>query len=83
VGAHRLVYFHELGEFVDTLVLRREAIEPEESVEGPAVIHQVDSTVLVPPGLAAVCHETGSMILAPALAVGGSHGSTSTLTERR
>jgi N-methylhydantoinase A len=64
-GARRPVYFHEVGDFVDTLVLRREQIDPREAVDGPAVIHQADSTVLIPPGLVASCHETGSLILAP------------------
>jgi N-methylhydantoinase A len=82
-GVRRQVYFHELGEFVDTLVLRREEIESGESIDGPAVIHQVDSTVLVPPGLAASAHETGSLILAPAAVAAGSPGSAFTIMERR
>ncbi|HEX4837109.1 MAG TPA: hydantoinase/oxoprolinase family protein [Solirubrobacteraceae bacterium] len=82
-GGRRQVYFHEVGDFIDTLVLRREEIEPGESIDGPAVIHQVDSTVLVPPGLVASCHETGSMILAPGAAVARSRASASTLLERR
>jgi N-methylhydantoinase A len=83
VQARRQVYFHEVGDFLDTRVLLREQIEPNESIDGPAVIHQVDSTVLVPPGLTASCHESGSMILAPGPVLAGSHGSASTMMERR
>ena len=34
-----------------------------EAIEGPAVIHQVDSTVLVPPTLIAEPLESGSLVL--------------------
>jgi N-methylhydantoinase A/oxoprolinase/acetone carboxylase beta subunit/N-methylhydantoinase B/oxoprolinase/acetone carboxylase alpha subunit len=61
--ARRPVYFLQAGGFLDTLVLRRERIGPGESVEGPAVIHQVDSTLLIPPALTAVAHVSGGMIL--------------------
>jgi N-methylhydantoinase A len=65
---HRRVYFHEVGDFLDTRVLRRREIEPEQTIEGPAVIHQLDATVLVPPGLTAVAHPSGSLILTAAQA---------------
>jgi N-methylhydantoinase A len=81
-GRRRPVYFHEAGDFIDTLVLRREEIDPHELVEGPAVIHQADSTVLIPPGLVASCHETGSMILAPK-ALARPRGSAPELLEQR
>ncbi len=61
--APRAVYFHEEGGFVDTRVLRRRDIEPEQEIAGPAVIHQLDATVLVPPGVVAVAHASGSLIL--------------------
>jgi N-methylhydantoinase A len=59
----RRVYFLETGEFRDTRVLSRREIEPEQEVEGPAVIHQLDATVLIPPGMVAVAHPSGSLIL--------------------
>jgi N-methylhydantoinase A len=59
----RRVYFHEVGGFLDTRVLRRREIEPEQKIAGPAVIHQLDATVLVPPGVRAVAHPSGSLIL--------------------
>ncbi len=59
----RRVYFHEVGDFLDTRVMRRREIEPEQEVQGPAVIHQVDATVLVPPGMVALGHPSGSLVL--------------------
>jgi N-methylhydantoinase A len=64
--APRAVYFHEVGDFMETRVLRRREIEPEQEIAGPAVIHQLDATVLVPPGMVAVAHPSGSLILEPA-----------------
>jgi N-methylhydantoinase A len=63
-AARRPVYFHEAGDFLDTQVLNRRELGSGESVAGPAVIHQLDATVLIPPGLTAVVHPTGSMVLA-------------------
>jgi N-methylhydantoinase A len=60
---HRRVYFHETDGFLDTRVWRRREIEPEQEIEGPAVIHQLDATVLVPPGTVAVAHPSGSLII--------------------
>jgi N-methylhydantoinase A len=59
----RRVYFHEAGDFLDTRVLRRREIEPEQEVEGPTVIHQLDATVLVGPGTTAVALPSGSLVL--------------------
>jgi N-methylhydantoinase A len=64
--APRAVYFHEVEDFVQTRVLRRREIEPEQTIEGPAVIHQLDATVLVAPGMVAAAHPSGSLILEPA-----------------
>jgi N-methylhydantoinase A len=60
---HRAVYFHEAGGFLDTRVLSRREIEPEQQIEGPAVVHQLDATVLIPPGTVAVAHPSGSLIV--------------------
>ena len=61
--APRKVYFHEVDDFMDTRVLRRREIEPEQEIEGPLVIHQLDATVLVPPDVVATAHPSGSLIL--------------------
>jgi N-methylhydantoinase A len=59
----RRVYFEGAGTFLDTQVLMRRDLEPGDSVEGPAVIHQVDSTALVPAGFVAEAIESGSLML--------------------
>jgi N-methylhydantoinase A len=59
----RPVYFQEAGGFVDADVRRREDLGAGDRVAGPAVIHQLDSTVLVPPGFVAEVLESGSLLL--------------------
>jgi N-methylhydantoinase A len=59
----RPVYFEEAGGFVDAAVLARSAIGAGKRIAGPAVIHQVDSTVLVPPGFVAEALPGGSLVL--------------------
>jgi N-methylhydantoinase A len=68
-SAKRPVYFEQAGRFLDTRVLRREDVGAE-AIEGPAVIHQLDATVLVPPGLTAAAHPSGSLILEREASVG-------------
>jgi N-methylhydantoinase A len=46
----RPVFFEETGDFIDTPVYDRELLLPEATFEGPAVLEQSDTTVLVPPG---------------------------------
>jgi N-methylhydantoinase A len=59
------VYFEELGDFAKTAVLAREEIAAGSTVRGPAVIHQLDATVLVGPGMTAAAQPGGSLLLAP------------------
>ena len=46
----RAVHFGAEHGFVDAPVYRRETLEPGMSLEGPAVIEQLDSTLMMPPG---------------------------------
>jgi N-methylhydantoinase A len=62
----RSVYFEEHG-FLETRVLMRDTVRPGDVIEGPAVVHQADSTVLVPPGIGATALSGGSLMLARAL----------------
>ena len=50
-GASRLVFFEESGGFVPTVVVMRDALRPGHRIEGPAIIEQMDSTVVVPPDM--------------------------------
>jgi N-methylhydantoinase A len=46
----RQVYFDDPGEYVETPVYARAALAPDAQLEGPAIVEQMDSTVLIPPG---------------------------------
>lgn len=46
----RDVYFEEAGEYVDTNIYNRDLIKAGNEVQGPAIIEQMDSTIVVPPG---------------------------------
>ena len=61
----RAVYFEEHG-FLETRVVMRDAVRIGDVIEGPAVVHQVDSTVLVPPSIGATALGGGSLMLAGA-----------------
>jgi len=49
----RAVYFDEHDGAVETPIYSRDALSAGMSVEGPAIIEQLDSTTVVPPGVAA------------------------------
>ena len=49
----RSVYFEEAGGFVDCPVYERGAFRPDDVLQGPAIIEQMDATTVVPPGLSA------------------------------
>ncbi|HET8757802.1 MAG TPA: hydantoinase/oxoprolinase family protein [Solirubrobacteraceae bacterium] len=48
--ATRPVYFDEVGDFTDTPIYDRELLATGAVIDGPAVIEQTDTTVLIPPG---------------------------------
>jgi N-methylhydantoinase A len=49
----RSVYFDETGDFTPTPIFARSSLGPDAAIAGPAVIEQMDTTVLVPPGTSA------------------------------
>ncbi len=55
--AKRPVHFDESGEAVDTPIYDRSALPAGSRVEGPAIIQQLDSTVVVPPDVVAEVDE--------------------------
>jgi N-methylhydantoinase A len=59
----RDVYFDEAGDFVATGIYDRAALGAGASIEGPAVIEQTDTTVLVPPGATATVDRYLSIII--------------------
>jgi N-methylhydantoinase A len=60
---HREVYFHELRDLVMTPVYDREKLRLGASVEGPAVIEEWTTTILVPPGWQALTDRFGNLVM--------------------
>jgi N-methylhydantoinase A len=58
----RRVHFPPAGE-VETRVYARADLVPGHRVAGPAIVEQLDTTTVVPPGLWATVHPTGALIL--------------------
>jgi N-methylhydantoinase A len=59
--AERPVWFD--GGWRTTPVLRREALAPGMPLEGPAIIEQLDCTILLEPGNAAVVDRIGNLVV--------------------
>ncbi|WP_049912510.1 hydantoinase/oxoprolinase family protein [Natrialba hulunbeirensis] len=59
----REAYFDSAGEFVETAVYDRDELGAGATLEGPAIIEQMDSTVVVPPNATAEVEQTGNIIL--------------------
>ncbi len=53
------------GEWVDALVVRRDCLARGETINGPAVIEEADSTTWVPPGFSAEVHESQCLTIEP------------------
>ncbi|MDQ6818107.1 MAG: hydantoinase/oxoprolinase family protein, partial [Actinomycetota bacterium] len=68
----RGVYFAEVGDFTDTPVYARAALGPEAVLEGPAIVEQMDTTVLIPPGSRARMDARLNLIIDVEAAVGRS-----------
>ena len=47
----------------ETRILRRESLGPGSTLEGPAVIEQLDSTTVLPPGLRGAVDDSGNLII--------------------
>ena len=54
---HRLVAFDETGAFINTSVYSRDQLRSGSWLIGPAVIEQLDTTILIPPGFRAEVDE--------------------------
>jgi len=62
-GTSRQVYFAELRGMVDTPVLNRYELRPGERLQGPAVIEERESTIVVGPQADAVVDENGNVLM--------------------
>ena len=61
--ATRDVFFPEAGRFVGTPVYQRATLPVGFAVAGPLVVEQMDSTVIVPPGVKGVVDTWGNLVL--------------------
>ena len=52
------------GQWTDALIVNRDTLAPGETLDGPAVIEEADSTTWVPPGFGATVHESQCLIIA-------------------
>ena len=59
----REAYFETTGTFVETDVYARDGLGAGATFSGPAIVEQMDSTVVVPPGSNAEVDETGNLII--------------------
>ncbi|WP_290049506.1 hydantoinase/oxoprolinase family protein [Amycolatopsis solani] len=57
----REAYFPSAGGFVDTAVFDRYRLEPGTRIDGPAIVEERESTVLVPPGAHCVVREDAAL----------------------
>lgn len=79
----RDVYFDEIGDFAETPRFDRTRLTAGAAIEGPAVIEQSDTTILVPPGSKAKVDQYSNIIIdvsvateahAPAASAGAAKG---------
>ena len=61
----RPVYFAEAGGYVDCPIFNRYALHAGQTVAGPAIVEEFDSTTVVHPGYRARVDEYGNLILTP------------------
>jgi N-methylhydantoinase A len=45
----RPVYFDDAGDFIETPIYARSVLAPGASIDGPAIVEQMDTTILIPP----------------------------------
>jgi len=59
----RSVLWSEQGGFVDTPIFARTHVRPGQGVAGPAILEQIDSTVVLPPGASALADAFGCLVI--------------------
>lgn len=63
-GRDRRVHFAEAGGFVDCPIIRRSSLAIGDALEGPCILEQADTTVVVPPGASARVDDFGNLVVA-------------------
>jgi len=61
--ASRPAYFPECGGYAATAVHVRDRLCPGQEIEGPAIVEERESTTVLPPGVAAVVDDHGSLLV--------------------
>ena len=61
----RQAFFPELGQYVSTPVYRRYALSPGDEFEGPAIVEERESTLIVGPQASVTVDDYGSLIVLP------------------
>ncbi len=59
----RSVWFDEAGGFVETPIHQRTAFRAGQAFQGPAIVEQLDSTVVIPPATRVRVEPNGSLVL--------------------
>jgi N-methylhydantoinase A len=65
IASQRPVYFDESGGFVPCNIYARDRLAPGSSIDGPAILEGMDSTVLINPGWTGKIDKYGNCILEP------------------
>ena len=68
----RKVYFEEAGEFIDCNTYERSRLKANNLIAGPAIVEQMDTTTVLPPGETAEVDKYGTLIVE--LAIPGADG---------
>ncbi|MBY6058769.1 hydantoinase/oxoprolinase family protein [Leisingera daeponensis] len=58
------IYFEEAGGYVDTPIYARETLFPGTELEGPAVVVQLDTTIIIHPGQTATVDDHANLLIA-------------------
>ena len=64
VKERRPVYFDEADGFVDTPVYNRETLGPGSEIDGPAIVEQIDTTIVIHPGQRVSADGQGNLLIA-------------------
>lgn len=59
--SRRSVFFK--GQWHDAAIVARPLLRPAEAIQGPAIVEQIDSTTVIPPGVSAIQDEFGNLLL--------------------
>jgi N-methylhydantoinase A len=65
IASEREVFFDEVGGFVKTNIYDRDRLAPGSSIDGPAILEGMDSTVLINPSWTGQIDEYGNCIMEP------------------